>query len=66
MELGKAMCDHISFSHCQRGGLVKRPIVSAEAERKASDQSSQGHQCSETALTGEIRCPIVSSCIPGM
>jgi hypothetical protein len=52
MELGEGMCDHMAFhivgakpseaSHCQRGALDE-----------ASDQSRQGHQCNETAPTGE-------------
>jgi hypothetical protein len=44
----------MGLSHCQHDGLV---TVRDEARlrRGHNDQSCQGHQCSETMLTGESR-----------
>jgi hypothetical protein len=48
----KAVWDQVGLLHCQHEGLV---MVRDEARlrRGNDDQSRQGHQCSETKLTGE-------------
>jgi hypothetical protein len=48
----RAMWDQVELSHCWQDGLV---TVRDEARltRGHNDQSCQGHQCSETTLTGE-------------
>ncbi len=48
----KAVWDQVGLSHCQHEGLV---TVRDEARLRwgNDDQSRQGHQCSETTLTGE-------------
>ncbi len=47
----KAVWDQVGLSHCRYEGLV---MVQDEARlRRGHDQSRQGHQCSETTLTGE-------------
>ncbi len=51
----KAVWDHVGLSHCRHEGLV---TVRDEARLRRGyndDQSRQGHQCSETSLTGESR-----------
>jgi hypothetical protein len=51
----KAVWDQVGSSHCRHEGLV---TVRDEARLRRGhndDQSRQGHQCSETTLTGESR-----------
>jgi hypothetical protein len=44
----------VGLSHCRYDGLVT-VRVKAHLRRGHNDQSHQGHQCSETTLTGESR-----------
>jgi hypothetical protein len=51
----RAVWDQVGLSHCQHEGLVMVRDEACVRRGHRNDQSSRGHQCSETILTGESR-----------